>query len=313
MMDPVVPAVASGAMEDVLAARLAAEERAYAGAGPVLQYLLHNGLGTIFDDEILARVRGMLADCARQLAAALIGPDRASHHGEATVDALIAGLAEQPAVLEHLHALALEWRLALRLRDRAALDPALSPLIQEQIGAANPSVSTLAVNLMAAQARFCQQQRRMQLPLMELPGDVLNRAIRVMQGVAREADADAVQAERIVRTGLDEKRSRLALLRRSVAALGERAGVSLVLAHAGAALFVTALALGAGCSREAAVFATAEGHETRLLLGLIACGLEESAIAAQFLAVHPGGTVPEGLGLVAPERAAALLSGYERS
>jgi hypothetical protein len=44
--------------------------------------------------------------------------------------------------------------LAVRLRERAALDPALSPLIQEQIGAANPSVSTLAVNLMAAQARF---------------------------------------------------------------------------------------------------------------------------------------------------------------
>ena len=65
--------------------------------------------------------------------------------------------------------------------------------------------------------------------------------------------------------------------------------------------------------QQVASFATVEGHETRLLLGLIACGLEESAIAAQFLAVHPGGTVPEGLGLVAPERAAALLSGYERS
>jgi hypothetical protein len=87
----------------------------------------------------------------------------------------------------------------------------------------------------------------MQLPLMELPGDVLNRAIRVMQGVAREADADAVQAERIVRTDWT-KAQPPGLLRRSVAAPAS-APASLVLAHAGAALFVTALALGAGCAR----------------------------------------------------------------
>jgi hypothetical protein len=48
------------------------------------------------------------------------------------------------------------------------------------------------MNLLAAQARFGQAQRRMRLPLAELPGDLLHGALIAMRHVVgTESTADA--------------------------------------------------------------------------------------------------------------------------
>lgn len=314
MANPAPSGAAARAHAALLAEELAAARGSVANVVPILRHLLRSDDNSIFSDEIVARVRGMFLDVARQLVIALA---EAAGHAEPeawahrAADELAHVLADSPAFLEHFHTLALEWQWTERLGQRRALDPVLPPLLQARMGDPDPQVSAGAMNLLAAQARFCQNQRRMQLPLAELPGDLVHIALVTMRahvGGDGNADAYALIAERSVRLRLEETRSRLGQMRGVLDAMGEQSGAALDLDAAGVALFLTALARGSGQTREAAIMATVDSQVPRLALALRACGLAGDAIAARVLAFHPDARVPGMIGDIAPDEAAALLA-----
>jgi hypothetical protein len=274
---------------------------------PVLRHLLASDDSGLFGDVVIARVRGMTRDVACQL----LGHAGGASESEAEIAALVTALSEGPAFLGHVHALVLEWQLTELLRARLALDPVLSPLLQALIGSSEQTTAGLAMKFLAAQARFGQAQRRMRLPLAELPGDLLHGALLAMRHVAgteSAADARAAAAETAIRAAYDESRSRLALISRLVSGMGPAAVAALSVQHAGAAIFLSTLALASGQERDLTILATSETQRTRLALALRAAGLKPAQIEEQLLAIDPDAVVPEGLDRMSADRAAALLA-----
>lgn len=312
MVQPAPTGGASNAHEAALRDDLASAERAMGGTAPILRQLLRRDAEALFSHEVVARVRGLFADLSRQLVGAL-----AEAAGHVNVQAwarrahaeLAEVLADSAALLAHLHALAVEWQVAERLARQRIVDPALSPLLQARIAETD---SAAAAALLAAQTRFAHQVRRMQVPLAELPGDLLHIAVMTMRAyVGDEAGADgyALIAERTLRSRVDERAGRLALLGRMLDALGGEAARALALEDAGVGLFASALARGTGLPREASVILLTPSQRPRLALALRACGLPVPAIAAQFALLHPDSAAPRGLEEITPARAAALLTG----
>ena len=294
--------------EDIAAAR-----GAIANVVPILRHLLRSDDNSIFSDEIIARVRGMFLDVARQLVVALA---EAAGHAEPegwaheAADELAHLLADNSAFLEHFHTLALEWQWTSRLERSRGLDPVLPPLLQSRMADTDAEVSAGAMGLLAAQARFCQNQRRMQLPLEELPGDLVHMALMTLRGhvgVDASSESYAVVAERSVRARIDETRSRLARMSSLLDSMGGEAGAALDLDKAGFAMFLTAFARGSGLSREAAIMATVDSQLPRLMLALRACGLSSTAVVATAQALHPDAVLPGGHAELTPAAAAALL------
>lgn len=311
-------------VESVLREELAREDSALGAVAPILRHLIGHDDRAVFADEIVARVRGMAEDVARQLIGAMEddgdgdgaggGGDGSPLSEAAGLDALTTAIAGNAAFLAHVHALALEWRLAMRLQERLGLDPVLSPLVQALIGSPEPETAALSMNLLAAQARFGNAQRRMQLPLSELPGDLLHTALialRTLVGTDPAADRQAAQAEQAIRAHFDEAASRLGLIARVVTGMGGGAVAALSLAHAGAAIFLTALALASGQDRDLAALSASESRHARLALALCAAGLKPQAVEEQLLLLHPEASLPPGLDRIEPDRASAILAGAE--
>lgn len=314
MAIPASSSASASAHASPLTQELAAACGAVANVVPVLRHLLRSDDNSIFSDEIVARVRGMFLDVARQLVIALA---EAAGHAEPeswahqAAGELAHVLADNPAFLEHFHTLALEWQWTERLERSRGLDPVLPPLLQARMADPDGDVSAGAMGVLAAQARFCQNQRRMQLPLGELPGDLLHIALvtlRAHLGIEGAADAYALIAERGVRAQIDEGRSRLAQMARVLDAMGGKAGAALEIDKAGMALFLTALARGSGLSREAAVMTTVDSQLPRLVLALRACGLAPGAVTATALAFHPDAHLPLMDVSLTPGGAAELLA-----
>ena len=281
---------------------------------PILRHLLANDEHSVFSDEIIARVRGMMGDIARQLlnelAVAAGSPDDRDH-GPERVAQMVESLVGHAGFLAHIHALALEWQLTERMQARLALDPVLAPLLQALIASSDAGVASSAMALLAAQARFATSQRRMQLPLGELPGDLVHTALLVLRGQAgddADSQAAAVQAEQALRSRFDESRSRLGLIARIVTGMGGGATAALSITHAGVGIFLSALALASGQDRDMAVLATNEGQLARLALALRTSGLKPQAIEEQFVALHPEVALPNGFEQLSSDQAAALLA-----
>lgn len=314
MAIPAPSGAPASAMSSPLAKDAAAARGAVAHVVPILRHVLRSDNNSIFSDEIVARVRGMFVDVARQLVVALA---EAAGHAEPegwaheAAEELAHVLAENPAFLEHFHTLALEWQWTVRLERIRGVDPVLPPLLQSRMADPDAQASAGAMNLLAAQARFCQSQRRMQLPLGELPGDLVHIALvtlRAHVGLDASAEAYALIAERGVRDRIDETRSRLAQMGRALDAMGDKAAAALDVDKAGVALFITALARGSGLSREAAIMATIESQLPRFVLALRACGLAPAAVTRSALVFHPDASVPHGYADISPAEAAALLA-----
>ena len=276
--------------EAILRDELARETRALGSVVPVLRHLLASEGQRLVSDAILARVRGMLADLAAQLVAA---------GNEGPSEPLAETLAADPALLAFCHALAAESHLAERLHQQRGIDPVLSPLLQELIASDTPAIAELAMNALAAQSRFIQSQRRMQLPLGELPAELFDTVLKACS----EGTALAP-----IRQSYDEGASRLGLLARLVAAMRRGAVAALALDHAGPALFASALATLAGQPRGHAVLACHEGQGARLALALRAAGLPPEAIERQFLTLDPAAPMPRDLAALSPDRARLLLA-----
>jgi len=297
-------------VEDVLRDGLAQGDAILGTLGPIMRHLLANDDLSLFSDEIVARVRGMLGDIARQV---LLAQAEAAQSGDAQAfivarqAALVESFLDNPALLGHAHSLALEWQLTERIQARNNVDPVLSPLLQSLIASNDPDIAALAMTVLAAQARFVQSQRRMEHAIGELPGELFHSVLLTIRAQAEDG-ALAATAEERLRGFYDESRSRLALLARLVSGIGVRAVEALAIDHAGVGIFLTALALGSGQDRDLAVLSTNDRQLARLALSLTASGLKPRAVEEQFLYLHPEIELPQGFDELRPDQAAALLT-----
>ena len=291
---------------------LARGDAALSGIQPILSHLLSAPDHSLFSDEIVARVRGMVADLANQILrvqAGCTGDDGRDAFAHRHSEALSEHLQASAELLLHCHALAVEWQVTQRLEEEFGLDPVLSPLMQRMIADADGWISSGAMAALAAQARFVQAQRRMELPIGELPGDLFHRTLLAWRNYCGEGQSEAVtRAETKLRSGFDESASRLALMSRLVSSLGDRAKDALVIEEAGSGLFFTALASMSGQSRPLAILSSHARQAVRFALGLRAAGVAARQVDEVLLRLHPGGAPVPGLGEIGEREARDLLS-----
>lgn len=312
MMEAAMNQFFANPVETLMQDQLLQGDQLIVGAEQILRHLLADDDHSMFSDAVVARIRGMMADVERQLLAA-----QGQAGGMADPGAFIAensgplldALMSSSVFIGHVHALALEWQLSERLELRNGLDCVLSPLLQEMIASDDAEVSAMAMTFLAAQARFVQQQRRMELPLAELPGDLFHAALLTWRSAAPGGDGEnAAAAERGLRATFEEGRSRLGVMTRLVMTLGVRAGATLCVSHAGVALFLAALALSTGEDRRVAALATNDRQTARLALMLRSAGLASALVEEQFAYLHPQIALPDGFDALSADRAAALLA-----
>lgn len=296
---------------DALRQELARGDHALAGVAPVLSHLLASTGQAFVSEDVLARMRGMLADLARQVLGAQAAAAGSVTPPPADAVAELAGrFAASSILVSHCYATAMECQLGERLERSAAIDQVLTPLLQELIASADEHVADLAMTTMSAQARFVQAQRRMALPLTELPAELFLETLSIAQAAASDDSAEsATQAVQQLREGFDESQARLGLLIRLVGTMAGGVRAALDLEHAGLALFATALARLSQQPRELAILSCHERQQVRLALALKAAGLKTADIARQFALIHRDFSLPGGLDEISPEQAAALLKG----
>ena len=166
-------------MDDAgLQKQLAGEDFVISATSPILQHLLVNRDEALFSDEVIARVRGITANIAFQLLVARAVEAGESDPAVAAIlgqDAVARSLIEDEVFVAHIHALTLEAQLAESIRQRSGVDHVLSLLIQHLTASPDEKTAALAIRTIAAQARFIQQMRRMEMPLNELPGDLFHK------------------------------------------------------------------------------------------------------------------------------------------
>ncbi len=299
-------------VEAILRDELARGNRALSGVAPVISHMLASSGHALVSDAIVARLRGMLMDLACQLIAASMSKadGQTGDIDEAVIDQVADHLAGDSDVLGHLYALAMEGHLTERLEQRSSVDPVLSPLLQELIASDQAAIAELAMTTLAAQSRFTQSQRRMELPLGELPSDLFVAVVKRFKKAAHADDRDRVsQAMKDLKNQYDEGTGRLGLLARLVSSMRGGAVAALELDHAGLALFVSGISALTRQPRDLAVLACHERQAARLALSLRAGGLNPEAIERQFLLIEPSEMLPSGIAAMSPERARDLLGG----
>ena len=300
---------ANAHVENVLRKELARDDKALSGVAPVLSHLLASSGFSLVSEAVVARLRGMLSDISRQILRAVSHASAATAPDEAAIDALADHLAADSAILSHLYATSMEWRFTERFETRHAIDPVLGPLLQELIGSEDARTAELAMNAMTAQSRFVQTQRRMELPLNELPAEhfllLMRRSAAYLAEHTQVGSTAPLQA---LKRHYDESATRVGLFVRLVTSMGSGARAALELEHAGFALFATALGVLAKQPRELAVLGCHERQGARLALGLRAAGLDDRGIAQQFALVEPAERLPQGIGDLTPAQAQAILN-----
>ncbi len=286
--------------------------------GPILSHLLANDDDSLFTDEIVARVRGIILHIAWQMLMAhgkSAGSEDPDAFAKAHSEGLAVKLASHHALLMHCHALAMEWHLTVRLEQGSAIDPVLSPLLQALVASYDETAAASAMTVLASQARFIQHQRRMELPVNELPGELFHHALLIWRGHVADEDASGAAdiAERGLRASFDESTGRLGLLSRIVASMGGGAMAALSVSHGGAALFITALAIASNQDRDIAALSTNDGQMARLALALRAAGVEAKVVEEQFFHIHPDVTLPDVFKLLRSDRAGSMLAASSRN
>lgn len=291
MTQPLEAAGDSGDDRDELRRALVRGDRSLSGIEPILGHLLTTPDHSLFSDEIVARIRGMVDDLAMQVLwaqAEATGQSGREEFADRHRVALAAEFQANSRLLAHCHSLAMEWQLTERLEAQTGLDPVLSPMIQLLIASERDEVASNAMAVLAAQARFAQAQRRMELPLRELPAELVHEVLLAWRHYNGERRSDAmVRAETKMRNGFDERLGRLSQLARLITAIGDDAREALMIEDSGAALFFSALALRSGQTRELAVLSSNAQQTARLVLGLRAGGLEAARVDEVLLQLHP--------------------------
>ena len=299
-------------VETVLRDELAHGDSMLGSVAPILGHLVISPDNSLFSDEIVAQVRGMAVSVASQMLTAQAhesDEDDVLAFVDQHLDDLAGHLLENGRFLSHCHALTIERQLSQRVNERSAVDLILSPLLQALISSDDHVVSSNAMAVLAAQARFVQQQNRMEIPMKELPGDLFHAAVLTWRTHAGEGlDEVTARAEMQLRAKYDEGASRLGLLSRLVSGLGNGALAALSVGHAGVAIFLSALAAGSQQDRDIVVQSTHDRQLGRLALSLRAAGLKPREIEEQFLLIHPHVALPEGFEMLRKDRAAEILA-----
>lgn len=307
---PLLPAASDGV--DDIGEALRQSDRAIARVLPILGHLLSAPDQSLFSEEIVARVRGMMKDLAWQMLRAQA--DAAGQSGRGAFagrhgDGLAEHLQASPALLGHCHALALEWQLTSRFEAQYGVDPVLSPLLQDQIASADASVATAAMSALAAQARFVQTQRRMELPLEELSADLFHEALMSWRAWNGPGASDVLaRAESRLRNRFDESAGRLALLPRLVAGLASDVDRCLQVEASGVAMFLTGLAARSGQARERIVLSTNAGQTARLAVAMRAAGAPPAVIDDAILRFHPDRLPARGIHEIGVGEARQMLA-----
>ena len=325
-------AIPAASVKDVLRAELAYGDVMLGTVGPILGHLVLNHDHSLFTDAIIARVRGMLVDVAKQMLdiEAKHVPAQAAPEADAREDThlddapqptaeeitairienLVSAISGDSAFLEHCHALAIEFQVAERLKSRNSLDPVLTPLIQSFIASKDERVASTAMAALTAQARFMEQQRRMVLPLDQLPAHLSRHAIACWQAEHSVENAESAAAiSAALRHTTNAENTRIMLFSDLLTGMGGGITAALSLPHAGVSMFISALAATSGLPREHATLVTNDRQMARLALSLKAAGLKARTIEEQFLYLHPEIELPEDFDTMRPEEARALLAG----
>lgn len=298
-------------VEQALCDTLAQEGAMLASARPVLKHLLSGNGHLLLNEQIVARVNAMLRDISRQLLFAQAEAADISDR-DAFADERQAGLAvslsSDADLLGHLHALAVEDSATTRIQQVNGNDPVLSPLLQELAGSEDEAVAGKSMSVVAAQARFVQQQTRMELPITELPGDQFHTILKIMREQAEGYKKPAKYAAKFLRASYDEGEARLGRIIQLLMCLGDDLGDALDLDRAGVAIFSTALALASGQERSRVIMAFNHGQSASFALCLRASGMAEEELYSHFLTVHPDAELPTGFPEIHAEKAIALLA-----
>ncbi len=299
---------AQSAIEAILRDELVRGDLALSGVAPVLAHMLAGSGGSLVSEAIVARLRGMLGHLSHQLLAS-----KSDNYSSRDADRLTDFLVSDGAILSHCYAIAMEGHLSERLERKTGIDQVLTPLMQELIASTSSEVAELAMKALAAQSRFVQSQKRMDMPIGELPADVFQILLRLWeQSPSNSADDDAKTALKAslakLKADYDEGATRTGLLARLVSAMRGGARAALSLEHAGLALFATALNALTKQPRELAILSCHERQSARLALSLRAAGMIESEIEQQFALLHPEQQLPGGFDDLLPDRAQTLIS-----
>ena len=311
MSTAVTDADETQAAEADLRHELARGDVALAGVAPVLSHLLSSSGQALVSEDLVARMRGMLGNLANQILrteAEVSGGSR--QLDPAVIEELAGKLAGSGILVSHCYAIAMESQLAEQLEQTHGIDQVLTPLLQELIASRDENVAELAMGTMSAQARFVQAQRRMNLPLSELPAELFHDVLAQWQALRR--DREQRQRERVLqvlRGGYDEGSSRLGMLTRLVGSLGNGLRAAIDLEHAGFALFVSGLSRASKQPRELAVLSCHERQATRFALALRAAGLKPENMRKQFLLIQSDLAMPNGADSIAQDRALSLIAG----
>ncbi len=310
MDDTRQPGPTAETVEAILREELAHGDVILATADPILRHLLASVDQSLFSDEVIARIRGMMLHLARQMLFELAvqrGVKDPAGFVDSRQDAIALSLLDNSEFLAHAHSLTIETQFSERLSQRSGMDPVLSPLLQELVASQDTTLAQRAMHFLASQARFMQQQRRMEWPLDELPPALFETALDLF--VARTSDlasdAECVRDALMESYAADHRRVSRAV--ELIEAMQQSASRALDVGHAGVALFVTALAMATDQHRDTIVLSLAENQCARLALSLRAAGLGQAAVEDQFLFLHPEIILPEGFDNLRSDRAAALL------
>lgn len=285
-----------------LRAALVRGDRLLDRSGPALEHLLGIGNRSLLSDAVVAQVGAMLADLAERLASA-IGDGTQGDLAKSICDRLT----RHEQLRRHCQSLALEWRLALLLEDQLALDPVLSPSFSVLVGGGDALISPLAMATLAAQTRFAQTSRRMELPLEELPAELFHEALEIARHELGPGDPTAKRGEARLRAAYDEGASRLALMARLVSGVDVREYRLFAVEEAGVALWLSALSASSGENRDVTACAAGDPSLGRLLLTMRAAGVASAEAERQVLSIHPDADLPRGLQDIGTREAAIWL------
>lgn len=295
-------------VDGVLRDEMARSNRALRSLAPVVSHLLETDGPSLVSDAIVARLRGMLNHISEQLVEHFWGGlDTYAQSSSAKVR-LDVQLSSDAPLVDHLYSLALESFLAQGLSARAGIDLVLSPLLQELIASDKPEIAEIAMKVLAAQSRFTRSQARMEIPLSELPHELLGNVIaNIETGETELTQTQIEDAANRLKQGIDEADSRIALLSRLATSMHGGAIAALDLNHAGLALFISSAASLTRQDRERIVFACHEGQAVRLALTLKAAGISWTAIGSQIALLGGQAGLPQGLEVMAQSHAIDAL------
>lgn len=262
----------------------------------------------LFNDELIARSRGLLLHLAQQLAGAELGQVAGEAPTNST-DAILAALMTEPRLLAYCHALCLEYQLTTRLAREADLDPLLPRLLQEMIASTDEITSNNAASCLAAQMRHLGALERMRLPLEQLPADLLRVALAIGRTASATPEiADAV--EQGVRTRYHEEATRHALFKHLVNRPEYPDKRGWQLEKAGTGLFLAAFAERAELEWVDAASLLPEGQQASFALEALSSGCTRKALSRNLILLHNQAAMPV-ISVLASAGPAQLLAALE--